>query len=475
MPETLDTLIDSTVHGEVLVSLRGAAAATAEAQNIPFGLQGARAADGQDRQRLQVPAIDELLESWRATAIDQVGLPAVRSMTPRADGAAVEPLSLESLDAVTWYRVRFEPGAVDPVDAAFRLAAREDIVAGATPNYYRATHAVPNDPAFVRQWGLDRIRASAAWDIERGRASVVVAVLDTGVDMAHEELNERFVAGASADLVNLPRPPLSPHPDWRWQGDVHDIDTDPNDEVGHGTHVAGIIAASTNNALQGAGVAGCNLMNVRVLGRLVHRDGTAIGFGTAFDITAGIEWAIARRASIINMSFGFPNGTRPEKDAIERAFASNILPVAAMGNEMPRNPVLAPAEYRHTLAVGAVEPTGRRWPNSQTGSHISLVARLLGREHLLSRDEVERLQGLRGRYGIASPAAICTDPTTGGTEPASCQYVESPEGGGQRLVPTAGLPPPVLPAPGADGEIRLTYRELTALIADAVRQVTGGR
>lgn len=108
-------------------------------------------------------------------------------------------------------------------------------------------------------------------------------------------------------------------------------------------------------------------------------------------------------------------------------------------------------------------------------AHISLVARLLGREHLLARDEVERLQGLRGRYGIASPAAICTDPAPGGAEPASCQYVESPEGDGHRLVPTPGLPPPTLPAPGADGEIRLTYRELTALIADAVRQVTGGR
>lgn len=118
-------------------------------------------------------------------------------------------------------------------------------------------------------------------------------------------------------------------------------------------------------------------------------------------------------------------------------------------------------------------------------AHISLVARLLGREHLLSRDEVERLQGLRGRYGITSPAAICTDPAPprlragyggeAGGDAASCQYVESPEGAGQRLVPTPVVPAFTLPAPGADGEIRLTYRELTALIADAVRQVTGAR
>jgi len=108
-------------------------------------------------------------------------------------------------------------------------------------------------------------------------------------------------------------------------------------------------------------------------------------------------------------------------------------------------------------------------------AHISLVARLLGREHLLARDEVERLQGLRGRYGITSPAAICTDPSADGAAPVSCQYVESPEGDGHRLVATSVLPPPALPLPDADGEIRLTYRELTALIADAVRQVTGGR
>lgn len=105
-------------------------------------------------------------------------------------------------------------------------------------------------------------------------------------------------------------------------------------------------------------------------------------------------------------------------------------------------------------------------------AHISLVARLLGREHLLSRDEVERLQGLRGSYGIASPAAICMVPSATADAAAQCQYVESPEGGGSRLVPASALPPPALPAPGADGEIRLTYRELTALIADAVRHVS---
>ena len=88
---------------------------------------------------------------------------------------------------------------------------------------------------------------------------------------------------------------------------------------------------------------------------------------------------------------------------------------------------------------------------------ISLVARLLGGERLLSRQEVDRLQGLRGMYGIASPAPICQPGTA--DDPASCQTVFAPEGDGARLVPDM------------DGEIRLTYRELTALIAAAVREL----
>jgi len=98
---------------------------------------------------------------------------------------------------------------------------------------------------------------------------------------------------------------------------------------------------------------------------------------------------------------------------------------------------------------------------------ISLVARTLGRENVLSRGEVDRLQGLRGMYGIASPAPICTDesnPATAGQ--LDCQVVQAPDSS-ERLV-LHNLQPS---ATSTDGEIRLTYRELTALIEDAVRQL----
>src|SRR5205823_4955522 len=102
---------------------------------------------------------------------------------------------------------------------------------------------------------------------------------------------------------------------------------------------------------------------------------------------------------------------------------------------------------------------------------ISLVARLLGRENLIAREEGERLQELRGTYGIKAPAPICEDPPDVGQD-ATCQVVDAPEGGGLRLVPDVpGLPGRSASAPPDHEEIRLTYRELSALIEEAVRSL----
>ena len=111
---------------------------------------------------------------------------------------------------------------------------------------------------------------------------------------------------------------------------------------------------------------------------------------------------------------------------------------------------------------------------------ISLVARLLGRENLIAREEVVRLQGLRGTYGVQAPAPICADfgetPATASQDPASCQVVVAPKGDGHRLVPDflEGEPGSVRSAPTSsdpDAEIRLTYRQLSALIEDAIRSL----
>jgi L-fuculose-phosphate aldolase len=105
---------------------------------------------------------------------------------------------------------------------------------------------------------------------------------------------------------------------------------------------------------------------------------------------------------------------------------------------------------------------------------ISLVARLLGNENLLAREEVERLQALRGTYGIKAPAPICPDPSAlgeliAGADPATCQVVEAPKGDGHRLVPESEAR--IAGKADSEGEIRLTYRELTSLIEDAIRSL----
>ena len=103
---------------------------------------------------------------------------------------------------------------------------------------------------------------------------------------------------------------------------------------------------------------------------------------------------------------------------------------------------------------------------------ISLVARVLGQEHLLSREEVSRLQGLRGMYGIAAPAPVCTDPEEAlQADEALCQILEAPESSGNRLVPNIRNMSSVVEQASKDGEIRLTYRQLTELIADAVKHL----
>lgn len=163
-----------------------------------------------------------------------------------------------------------------------------------------------NDPGFANQWALQKVRAPDAWASASG-AGIVVAVVDTGVDLQHEDLKAKAVSGY----------------------DFVDGDAVPQDEEGHGTHVAGIAAAVTNN---GRGIAGtapeARLMPVRVLDRN--------GEGTGSDVAAGIRWAADNGAHVINLSlarvgrqvFGPGFG-----QAIEYAWSKGAIPVVAAGNE----------------------------------------------------------------------------------------------------------------------------------------------
>lgn len=190
---------------------------------------------------------------------------------------------------------------------------------------------VPNDPYYGFQWHLDQIGMPEAWTRNRG-SGVVVAVIDTGVAFRDESGWMRAPDLADTELV-------------AGYDFVHN-DPNPDDEHGHGTHVAGTIAQSTNNGLGVAGVAPeASIMPLKVL--------DANGSGGWGAIAAAIRYAADNGADVINMSLGGGMSSRAVQRAIDHAHANDVLVVAAAGNSS-RSRVEYPARHNHVVAVGAV-------------------------------------------------------------------------------------------------------------------------
>jgi len=227
------------------------------------------------------------------------------------------------------------------------------------PNYYAEGFDTPNDKYFKYQWNFsDNAKGSInilpAWQISKGRG-VIVAILDTGIayeDYAEYRLapdlaNTAFVAGY--DFVNK--------------------DEHPNDDNGHGTHIAGIIAQSTNNEIGTAGIAyQATLMPVKVLDKNNR--------GSYANIVDGIYYAVEHGASVINLSLGGPAPSFTLENALREANRMGITIAAAAGNSyLLGNPITYPAAYdEYVIAVGAVRYDGKRAPYSNTGGYIDLVA-----------------------------------------------------------------------------------------------------
>jgi hypothetical protein len=352
--------VSNVVPGELLVQLQESTAAQVSssiARGPTRGILEAHAAT------FGVDPLDAELRKLRVTAITRLHPP-----------APVESAALAvAVPMAATFRVRYESGA-DAETAASTLEAL-DGVEFAEPNRYRETSIVPNDPSFPSQWGLTRINCPAAWDRTTGSANVTVAVIDTGIDLDHPELAPLIVPGR--DFVDLgPNP--TPPPGFRFEGDFMGVDNDPQDEVGHGTHVAGTIACLSNNNSGVAGVTwNCRLMPVRVLARIVNinNPNDVRGTGSAADIAAGIRWAVDHGARVLNLSLGGTVDTQVERDAIAYAIAHGVVVVAAMGNGfLQGNATSFPAAYPDVIAVGAIDQSDHRANFSQTGPHIDVAA-----------------------------------------------------------------------------------------------------
>ncbi|WNF20939.1 S8 family peptidase [Mesobacillus jeotgali] len=218
----------------------------------------------------------------------------------------------------------------------------------AEPNFILMQNEVngPNDLLYQEnyQWNLPVIGTEQGWNVTRGNEEVQIAIVDTGVDLDHPDLRNRLVKGYN----------------------VIDEKSEPDDDNGHGTHVAGIIASETNN---NQGVAGMTwfskIMPVKAMG--------AKGYGTTFDIAKGIVWAVDQGADVINLSLGNYQPSKVLEEAVRYAYENNVVMVSAAGNDASNQPTY-PSAYPEVLSVAAVDYNGNRASFSNYGDYIDIAA-----------------------------------------------------------------------------------------------------
>jgi serine protease len=211
------------------------------------------------------------------------------------------------------------------------------------PNYLYKAFEVPNDPDYGQQWNLRQINVESAWDDTKG-SGVTVAVIDTGISPVPDLKDTKFVNGY--DFVN--------------------DRAEAFDDNGHGTHVAGTVAQSTNNNYGVAGIAyEATLMPLKVL--------SGGGGGTVADIAESIRFAADNGADVINMSLGGGGESQLMKEAIDYAHQKGVVIIAAAGNSND-NSASYPARYPHVIGVSALDSAGTKAPYSNFGAGVDISA-----------------------------------------------------------------------------------------------------
>lgn len=263
-----------------------------------------------------------------------------------AGGRLVRRIPAISADLVEFPAAQVASGSPAEEQLLGALASGEG-VSYVEPNYTYSISApfTPDDTLLRQQYGWAQVDAYGGWGFSRGSPGVVIAVVDSGVQLDHADLAGKLVPGY--DFV---------------QGDG-----DPSDGVGHGTHVAGIAAAATDN---GAGVAGacpeCRLMPVRVIG--------AGGTGFVSDIAEGIVYAADNGAKVINLSLGGP-GSAALESALNYAWAKGAFLTCAAGNAGTSATANAyPAAYAACFAVAATTSADARAGFSNYGPWVEAAA-----------------------------------------------------------------------------------------------------
>ena len=274
---------------------------------------------------------------------------AAKSLPKKAKGEVSQSLNDVDTQVVTFPEIEGETssGAREKSLERKKNALEADpAVASVDYNYLRPALFNPNDPSFDRQYGLNKIRAPRAWNTTQGNGKARIAIVDTGIDNNHPDLKSKIVAQKS------------------FVGST--TSSSAQDRAGHGTSVAGVAAAVTDN---GRGVAGtcpkCRLMAAKV--------GDSTDRITVEDEIQGINWAANNGADVINLSLGGFGSVAAEERAINRAWNKNVVVVAAAGNESTSRPSY-PAAYRRSISVVATNQRDRKAGFSNYGNTVDVAA-----------------------------------------------------------------------------------------------------
>jgi len=249
-------------------------------------------------------------------------------------------------------------------------------------------HDLPNDPLIPDQWLIENIHLESAWEITSGDSTILIAIIDTGIDYFHEDLSANLWLNPGEDLDkngaidssdfngidddnngfvdDIRGWDFTDAPHFPDGGDFLTPDDNPIDEHGHGTSVAGIAAATANNGVGIAGIApDCRIMNLRA--------GTSQGLLEEDDVASAIIYAVDNGAKIINMSFGDVATTQMLRDVIQFAFESGVLLIASAGNSFSQE-IHYPSGLTQVISVGATDVNDELASFSNFGSTIDLVA-----------------------------------------------------------------------------------------------------
>jgi thermitase len=239
----------------------------------------------------------------------------------------------------------------------------------AEPDYIAEPTHEPNDPYYGdgTQWGPQKIQAPLSWDLCTGDPGVVIAVVDWGVDLQHPDLQAKMWTNPGEIPDNGIDDDGNGYIDDVYGWDFANGDNDPQDDYGHGSHVAGIAAAATDNGVGIAGVA----FNSRIMAVKVG-DGTT-GKAKSSHITDGIIYAADNGAKVINLSLGANVWTSYMQSAVNYAWGAGCVLVGAAGNDNSSLPFF-PAAYDNVIGVSSTDQSDVRASSSNYGSYIAVAA-----------------------------------------------------------------------------------------------------